>query len=259
MPKPRPANDRAFAIAPAPRIAASGLYCIGHNEDFRDLSSRHSPKNGTHGLVRRLVDRGLRGLAELSHIAGALAWRDLADLRDELAIEREFQDRVVIVGIAADPDKAALVNLDAVLAPHPFVALARAAPGAQQIAVDIKLQHRRRRHTAFERGGLSVAPFSSLVSERGRWITQICPCQSTVMPPIWPMIQLLGRGFGQEASTVKVGISPAEAERGTPEVPMASAAVMQSEIVVVKRAMARAEYPRTCALDMASLPSFSCC
>src|SRR6202035_2625566 len=28
----------------------------------------------------------------------------------------------------------------------------------------------------FERGGLSVAPFSSSVSERGRWITQICPC-----------------------------------------------------------------------------------
>jgi hypothetical protein len=100
-------------------------------------------------LVRRLVDRGLRGHAELGRIAGARPWRDLANLRDELAIKREFQDRAVIVGIAADPDKAPLVNLNAVLAPHPFVALARAAPGSQQVAVDIKLQHRRRRHAAY--------------------------------------------------------------------------------------------------------------
>src|SRR5215471_15060434 len=100
-------------------------------------------------LVRRLVDRGLRGLAELGRIAGALAWRDLADLRDELAVEREFQDRVVIVRIAADPDEAAFVDLDAVLAPDPFIAFAGTAPGAQQIAVHVELQYGRRRHTAF--------------------------------------------------------------------------------------------------------------
>ena len=32
---------------------------------------------------------------------------------------------------------------------------------------------------------------------------------SAVMPPTWPMIQLFGSGFGQEASTAKVGMSPA--------------------------------------------------
>jgi hypothetical protein len=69
----------------------------------------------------------------------------------------------------------------------------------------------------FERGGLRLAPFSSSVSERGRWITQIWPCQSTVMPPTWPRIQLLGSCFGQEASTAKVGISAALAGPGDPK------------------------------------------
>ena len=68
---------------------------------------------------------------------------------DELAVEGEFQDRVVVVGIAAEPDKTALVDLDAVLAPDPFIAFAGTAPGAQQIAVDVEFQHRRRRDAAF--------------------------------------------------------------------------------------------------------------
>src|SRR3954454_16882936 len=66
-----------------------------------------------------------------------------------------------------------------------------------------------------ERGGVRLAPFSSSVSERGRWITQMWPCQSTVMPPTWPRIQLFGNGFGQDASTAKVGTSPAVAAPGS--------------------------------------------
>jgi hypothetical protein len=53
-PFPLDCGNWAFAIAPAPRIAASGVYCIGRNEDFCDLSSRHSPKNGTHGVLTML-------------------------------------------------------------------------------------------------------------------------------------------------------------------------------------------------------------
>ena len=34
------------------------------------------------------------------------------------------------------------------------------------------------------------------------------------MPPTWPMIQLFGSGFGQDASTAKVGTSPARAAHG---------------------------------------------
>ena len=66
----------------------------------------------------------------------------------------------------------------------------------------------------FERGGVNVAPFSSSVSERGRWIIQICPCESTVMPPTWPRIQLFGSGFGQDGSTANLGISLARVSAG---------------------------------------------
>src|ERR1019366_4546996 len=82
-----------------------------------------------------LVDGGFGGLAELGGVVASLARRDLADLHDELAVEREFQDGVVVVGIAADPDETPLVDFDAVLAPDPLIALAGAAPGAEQIAV----------------------------------------------------------------------------------------------------------------------------
>jgi hypothetical protein len=56
-----------------------------------------------------------------------------------------------------------------------------------------------------ERGGSSVAPFSSGVTERGRWNTQMSSFLSMNMPPTWPMIQLLGSGFGQNGSTLNVG------------------------------------------------------
>jgi hypothetical protein len=58
----------------------------------------------------------------------------------------------------------------------------------------------------FERGGVSAAPFSSSVSERGRWNTQILSCASIAMPPTWPRIQLFGSGFGQNGSTRNAGL-----------------------------------------------------
>ena len=121
------------------------------------------------------VADGYGGLAELGGVVRALARRDLADLHHELAVEGEFEDRVVVVGIAADPHKALLVDLDAVLAPDPFIAFAGPAhersrlPSASNSSTGgAETQH-------FERGGFSAAPFSSSVSERGRWITQIWP------------------------------------------------------------------------------------
>jgi hypothetical protein len=51
------------------------------------------------------------------------------------------------------------------------------------------------------------------------------------------MIQLLGSGFGHEASTVKVGTSPADAGRGSK---LNDIAAMQRESVPAKRATARA-------------------
>src|SRR5689334_3628607 len=56
-------------------------------------------------------------------------------------------------------------------------------------------------------GGFCAAPASSFVRDRGRWLIQIWSCASTVMPPTWPMIQLLGSALGQNGSTLNVGPS----------------------------------------------------
>ena len=100
-------------------------------------------------FVGILVDRSLRGLTELGGVVGAPGRRDLADLAEELAVEGEFEDGVVVVGIAADPDETAVVDFDAVLAADPFIAFAGPAQEARRLAVGIELQHRRRRHAAF--------------------------------------------------------------------------------------------------------------
>src|SRR5712664_2497507 len=59
------------------------------------------------------------------------------------------------------------------------------------------------------RGGLSVAPFSSSVSERGRCSTQTWSFESTATLATWPKIQLLGSGLGQKGSTWNCGGSAA--------------------------------------------------
>src|SRR5262249_18406084 len=60
------------------------------------------------------------------------------------------------------------------------------------------------------RGGLSVAPFSSSVSVRGRCSTQTWSLASTATLAIWPNSQLLGSGLGQNGSTWNFGGSAAE-------------------------------------------------
>ncbi len=53
-----------------------------------------------------------------------ICWRNLP-------VRREFQDLVVVLAVAAEPDVAVLVDVDAVLVLRPIVAFARAAPGAR--------------------------------------------------------------------------------------------------------------------------------
>ena len=75
---------------------------------------------------------------------------------------RELQDLVVgdrlepgdAVGravVAADPDEALVVDMDAVLALAAIVAAARAAPGLDEIARGVEHHHRRRGHRGFLR------------------------------------------------------------------------------------------------------------
>ena len=94
-------------------------------------------------LVRRVVGHHVRRPAEPGLRRRALGAVVLADLLEEFSVRREFQDLVAVV-VAAEPDIAVAVDVDAVLVlTHGWPALG-AAPGGEQIAVGIELQHRRR-------------------------------------------------------------------------------------------------------------------
>src|SRR5882724_2166260 len=72
----------------------------------------------------------------------------------------------------------------------------------------------------------------------------MCPSASAVMPPTCPMIQLFGSGFGQVASTAKVGTSPAGALCTDSGVPISKVTAAQAAMVLVKRWMAGIERAR---------------
>src|SRR5258708_802887 len=74
------------------------------------------------------------------------------------------------------------------------------------------------------------ARFSRASSELGRWLIQIWSCASTVMPPMVPMIQLLGSVCGQVGSTSNLGTVWAAAGAS-----MASAAKQRSDRLLVIR------------------------
>src|SRR5262245_48981773 len=93
-----------------------------------------------HGLVHVDVGRA----AEVLRVVAAFVLSGLADLHDELAIEREFQDLAVLRFIAADPDEIGVVHEDAMLRRRPFISASRTAPGANQLTLLVELQHWRR-------------------------------------------------------------------------------------------------------------------
>src|SRR6185437_8554085 len=86
---------------------------------------------------------------ELGRVVAVDLRAGLADLQDEFSVLREFQHLPVILAVAADPDESLRVDIDAVLVLEPVVALSRAAPGLEQIALLIELEHRGRRLAAF--------------------------------------------------------------------------------------------------------------
>src|SRR5271169_7257095 len=81
----------------------------------------------------------------------------------------------------------------------PPPACSRLPSASNSITEGAGLQQRERRSVRV--GGLGIAPLSSSVRLRGRWLTQMWSWLSTASPPTWPMSQLLGRDLGQEAST----------------------------------------------------------
>src|SRR5437899_1709976 len=72
----------------------------------------------------------------------------MPDLHQELAVLREFQDLIVVIkravfapAVAADPHIALVIDGDAVVRIRPIVALARAAPVADEVALLVELQN----------------------------------------------------------------------------------------------------------------------
>jgi hypothetical protein len=61
---------------------------------------------------------------------------------------REFQDVTIGAAVASEPNKAFVVDIDAVLVLEPVVALSRSAPRTQQVSFLIEFQHRRCRLAA---------------------------------------------------------------------------------------------------------------
>src|SRR5437868_3925884 len=68
----------------------------------------------------------------------------LADLLQESALGREFQDLMICRIVAGQPDVAGDVHDNAVLPLRPLVAIARSAPCAQQVAFGVEREHRGR-------------------------------------------------------------------------------------------------------------------
>ena len=95
------------------------------------------------GLVGFRVDPDLGDAAEVLQVVAALVAAEMADLHDELAVIGELEDVGILLAVAADPDIALVVHMDAVVRLRPLVAGARTAPRPQQRAVRIVDQDRR--------------------------------------------------------------------------------------------------------------------
>src|SRR6185437_2391884 len=81
------------------------------------------------------IDLGVGRTAELRRVVAGGLRAGLADLQDDLSVRPEFQHLPVILAVAADPNESLRVDADAVLILKPVVALSRAAPGLEQIAL----------------------------------------------------------------------------------------------------------------------------
>src|SRR3954463_9843367 len=134
----------------APKALELAAVGIEHDDAFVAVAVRDV------GLVLLLVDEDLRDLAEVLGAVAVHRHALLADHHQELAVLRELQHHAVAAAVAADPDVALVIDGDAVVRGRPLIALAvAAAPVAQQRALLIELENRRRLRAAL--AGLGVA------------------------------------------------------------------------------------------------------
>src|SRR4029078_12191072 len=92
----------------------------------------------------------------------------LADLLKEFSVRGEFQNLVAVV-VAAEPDIAVTVDVNAVLVLDPKLAGVGAAPGGEQIAFGIEPQYPRRGLAAFGLGRIFLRALL-IVEQRRRTV-----------------------------------------------------------------------------------------
>src|SRR6516225_2711983 len=106
--------------------APEALHLAGIGVDHRDALVEIAV--GDIGLVGLRIDPNLGGTAEILRVVAALVAAEMADLHQELAVLGEFEDLRVLLAVAADPDIALVVDMDAVIGRWPFIAVAGPAP-----------------------------------------------------------------------------------------------------------------------------------
>src|SRR4051812_4988680 len=99
-------------------------------------------------LVGLRVHLHIRGAAKALSIVAAPSLSVAADLLQEAAVAREFQQDVVICAVAGDPDIVLMVYVDTVLVLWPSRVVARPAPGLHQVALRVEFEHGRGRDAA---------------------------------------------------------------------------------------------------------------
>src|SRR5262249_36625977 len=89
-------------------------------------------------LVVDGIDGEVGGATEVGGVGRAGALALTAELRQELALRGELENLVVLFAAACKPHVVLGIDKDAVLDRGPFVALTRAAPRGQELAVLIE-------------------------------------------------------------------------------------------------------------------------
>src|SRR4051794_13065419 len=118
------------------------------------------------GLVGLRIDPDLGDAPEVLRVVASGVFAGAADLQQELAVLGELQDMSVLLTVAADPDIALVVDVDAMVRLRPLVALPRAAPGSDEVAFDVEDEDGRRRTAALRDGRAQLGAAFVVVERR---------------------------------------------------------------------------------------------
>ena len=120
---------------------------VGEGVRIKDDDAMVAVAIGDIEFIGAGIDPEIGGLAKLPRVLIALAWAGLAELFDELSIARELQQKTVVLVVAAEQHGVA-DDAYAMLLLWPFITRAFTAPGLNDIAFLIELDHGRRRDAA---------------------------------------------------------------------------------------------------------------